>query len=398
MALGTATDSEVGSLNVVQDLVNDSVTISRFERERVPIELLSRVTIGKLEGSLRPELGVEIAYNRLDSSIALEIEDAAGVTPIELPASDVTVEGLRGEAFGNVIWLAAKDWTIEAGLAVETSRISVDGDATAQNSFTFIKPSLALTHQVSKALQLRAGLRRTVGQLDFNDFAASANIEDDRLLAGNPDLGPDQTTRGSFTADFRAPSGAALNIEVFHEWRSDVLEQIVLPSGVGGLANAGSARVWGLDVEAALPLRAILRGGLIEVDGEFRRSSFDDPITGTTREIFGLQDRRIDITLRQDLTPERIAYGVTYEPSGEFSQFFTGEIINETRGDRWTAFVETTRFFGVKMQLEVRNIGRTLFPRERFLFTPDRSGALAGSEILDRRRGEFVKFTVTDQF
>lgn len=50
------------------------------------------------------------------------------------------------------------------------------------------------------------------------------------------------------------------------------------------------------------------------------------------------------------------------------------------------------------MQLEVRNIGQTRFPRDRLLFAPDRSGAFTGSEVLDRERGEFVKFTVSDQF
>lgn len=398
LALGSIRDVEQSSLSVIEEPVAQLASISRFQSKTTPLELLSRATIGKLEGSLRPEFGLEGAYNRLDSEVALEIEDAAGVRAVPLSASDVVVEELRAEAFGNLTWLLASDWTLEAGLAVETSRITVDGNASGENSFTFLKPSLALTHQVSKALQLRAAVRRTVGQLSFNDFAASANIEDDRVLAGNPDLGPDQTTRGSFTADLRAPSGAALNVEVFHEWRSDVLEQVFLPGGGAGRANAGSARVWGLDIEAALPLRAVLRGGLIEVDGEFRDSRFDDPITGETRQVFGLQDQRIDITFRQDLTPERVAYGVTYEPRGEFSQFFTGEVINEERGDRWTAFVETTRFLGVKMQLEVRNIGGALFPRERLLFTPDRSGSLTSTEILDRRRGEFVKFTISDQF
>ncbi|WP_197409568.1 TonB-dependent siderophore receptor [Erythrobacter sp. YT30] len=398
LGLGSLTESVQESRNVVEEPVGELATISRFRADRLPLEVLSRGTIGKLEGSFRPEFGVEVAYNRLDSSIALEFEDETGVTPIDLPASDVTVEELRGEAFTNITWIAAPDWTIEAGLAIETSRITVAGDAEGENTFTFLKPSFAITHQLSKAIQLRAAVRRTVGQLDFNDFAASTNLEDDRVIGGNPDLGPDQTTRASFTADFRAPSGAALNVEAFHEWREDVLEQVILPSGVGGLANAGSARVWGMDVEGALPLRAVLPGGLLEVTAEFRDSSFDDPITGETRNINGLQNPNIDIDFRQDFTAERFAYGIRYEPRIEFATFFIDEAIEEARGDRWTAFIETTRFFGLKMNLEVRNIGGQIFPRDRLLFTPDRSGSLTGSEILDRRRGEFVKFTITDQF
>jgi len=341
---------------------------------------------------------MELAYNRLQSRIALETEDAGGVQPVVLPASDVVVAEWRGEAFANIVWQFAPRLTLEAGLAAEQSRITIAGDATGANSFFFWKPSAALTFQPSTTLQLRTALRRTVGQLDFNDFAASANVEDDRLLAGNPDLGPDQVWRGSVTADYRLKSGFAVNLEAFHEWRSDVLEQIVLPSGVPGLANAGSARVWGAEINGALPLRAVLPGGLLEVSSLFRDASFDDPITGEARRITNLTNPIVSINLRQDLTAQRFAWGLRYEPPREVFIFFANEQILDERTHQITAFIETTRFFGVRMQLEVRNIGGQEFPRDRLLFAPDRSGEFIGSEILRRRRGEFVKFTVSDQF
>jgi hypothetical protein len=241
-------------------------------------------------------------------------------------------------------------------------------------------------------------MRRTVGQLDFNDFAASANAEDDRLLAGNPDLGPDQTWRASITADLRLPRGFALNAQAFHEWRADVLEQVILPSGVPGLANAGSARVWGIETEAALPLSGFIKGGLIEISANFRDASFRDPITGETRVVTGLANPDIAIDFRQDLSDARIAWGMTYEPARRTSTVFANESIIDRRGRRITAFAETTRFFGVKMRLEASNLFQTRFPRDRQLFASDRSGAFIGTEVLDRERGEFVTFTISDQF
>lgn len=398
LALGTLTDSSVGSANVVEQPPGSAPVINRFAAERLPMEALTRATIGKLEGRLRPEFGVELAYNRLDSRIALEVEDALGIRPIALPASDVVVAEWRGETFGNLTWMIAPRWTVEAGLAAEFSQITVSGDANGRNEFFFVKPSLALTFQASDAAQLRAALRRSVGQLDFNDFAASANAEDDRLLAGNPDLGPDQTWRASLSGDLRLRGGIGLNVQAFHEWRSDVLEQIVLPSGVPGLANAGSARVWGIEYEAALPLAGFIKGGLIELSADFRDAAFRDPITGERRRVTGLTNPQIAVDFRQDLSAARFAWGVTYEPPSETASFFANEALIDWRGRRITAFVETTRFFGVKMQLEVRNIGQVQFPRDRLLFAPDRSGAFIGTEVLDRERGEFVKFTVSDQF
>lgn len=398
LALGSLRDIKQASANVVAEPPDTPPTITRFAADSLPIEVLTRATIGKLAGNFRPEFGVEAAYNRLDSRIALQVEDAVGVRPIILPASDVTVAESRGEAFANVVWSITPRWTLEGGFAAEFSQITVTGDAAGQNEFFFLKPSLALTFQVSDALQLRGALRRTVGQLDFNDFAASANAEDDRLLAGNPDLGPDQNWRASFTGDLRLKGGYALNVQAFHEWRNDVLEQVILPSGVAGLANAGSARVWGIESEAAVPLAAIIKGGLIEVSADFRDAAFDDPITGKARLVTGLRNPDITIDFRQDLTAARFAWGVRYEPPVETAIVFANEAIRERHERRITAFVETTRFLGVKMQLEVRNIGQTRFPRDRLLFAPDRSGTFLGSEVLERERGEFVRFTITDQF
>jgi hypothetical protein len=398
LALGTLRDGNEASVNRVVEPLGAAPQVLRFAAERRPLELLTRATLGQLTGAFRPEFGVELAYNRLQSRIALAIEDAGGVRAIPLPASDVVVAEWRGEAFANLAWQVAARWTLEAGLAAEQSRITVAGDASGENSFFFWKPSLAVTYQPSAKLQLRTAMRRTVGQLNFNDFAASANAEDDRLLAGNPDLGPDSVWRGSFTADYRLASSFAFNLEAFHEWRSDVLEQIILPSGVAGLANAGSARVWGAQINGALPLRAVLPGGLLEVNSLFRDAAFDDPITGETRRVTSLANPIVTINLRQDLTAQRFAWGVRYEPPREVFIFFANEAIFEERTHQLTAFVETTRFFGVRMQLEVRNIGGQEFPRDRLLFAPDRSGDFIGSEVLRRRRGEFVKFTVSDQF
>jgi hypothetical protein len=398
LALGSFTDGEESSANIVSQPPGAAPVINRFAAENLPIEALTRATIARTDGAWRPEFGIELAYNRLDSRIALSVEDAGGLRPIPLPASDVTVSEWRGETFGNLTVVLAPRWTLEAGLAAEFSQITVTGDASGRNEFIFLKPSLALTFQASSAVQLRAALRRSVGQLDFSDFAASANAEDDRFLAGNPDLGPDQTWRASLTADLRLRGGIALNAQAFHEWRADVLEQVILPSGVAGLANAGSARVWGIETEAAMPLARFIKGGLIEVSADFRDAAFRDPITGETRLVTNLTNPVIAVDFRQDLSAARFAWGVTYEPPSETARFFANEAIIDRRGRRITAFAETTRLLGVKLRLEVSNIGQVQFPRDRQLFAPDRGGTFIGSEVLDRERGEFITLTISDQF
>src|SRR5690606_22838121 len=136
------------------------------------------------------ETGAEVAYNFLDSSTAFEENGVA----IPLPSSSVKVEELRGEAFGQATWRPSPKLTVEAGLRVEVSEISQSGDSDQSKSFVYPKPRLQLTWTPWTGHQFRFRAERQVGQLDFGDFVASADIDIGQVEGGNPDLEPDKTT------------------------------------------------------------------------------------------------------------------------------------------------------------------------------------------------------------
>ena len=158
--------------------------------------------------------------------------------------------------------------------------ITVGGEAERSQTFTFVKPSIAVAWRATSRLQLRAAARHTVGQLDFSDFAASVELADDQTQAGNPDLGPDQATRYSISADYRGSGDLALTLEAFLEDRTDVLEQVVLPSGAPGLSNAGETTYRGLKGSATVPLDRWLAGARLTGEAEVIESAFNDPLTG----------------------------------------------------------------------------------------------------------------------
>ncbi len=370
-----------------------------FESDRKTLETVVRSTLTRGgDSSIKPEFGVEVTYNRLDSDLSLQREDGGAVTVITLPAANVVVEETRGEAFANFIWSMTDELTMEVGVGAEASEISVSGDAVSTQDFFFIKPSAALIYDVNSGVQFRLGLRRSVGQLDFTDFAASASADDGRLTAGNPGLGPDQTTRAAFSVDLRSESRGALNAEVFHEWREDVLEQIVLPTGDLGTGNAGSARVWGIALDASIPLESVIAGGLLELEAEVLDSQFKDPITGLERDVSNTDTPSILAQFRQDFLENRVSWGVSYRAPFEGTFFFADEESFNKDGEHWAAFVETTKIKGVKATLEFSGIGAQTFLRERAFFEPDRSGQFVGSERISRDRGMFVNLTVSGQF
>lgn len=383
----------------VEEPIGTEVSNSVFTRLRDQFETVFRTSLTSGVGRFKPEFGAEFAYNRTDSRLSLETRDAAGdVTTINLPSANVLVEEIRGEAYSNVIWQAGNGLSMEAGLATEFSEIKVSGDADSTQSFFFAKPFATAIFDVRQGLQLRLGLRRTVGQLDFSEFAASASAADDRLLAGNPLLGPDQTTRASFTIDMRSEKRGALNIELFHEWRDDLIEQIELPSGSFGSANAGSGRIWGVTANTSIPLNSIIKGGLLEVEADIRDSTFADPLSGQSRDISDVSSPTLLAEFRQDLPDKKLAWGFSYRAPQNSRFFFADEVSFMRTSSQLRAFVQSNHIKGWRTTLEVRNIDGRSFFRERRFFAPNRASNQSGSEIIDRRRGAFISLTVAGQF
>lgn len=408
--LATRWSLKILSLSSFQDLEQEQIvrserpvgqlnTESVFLRLQDSFETIVRGTLSSDASSrFRPEFGGELTYNRLDSRLSLQSMDAGGSSSIALPAANVLVEELRGEVFANAIWQIRQSLVLETGLAAEASEISVSGDASSSQNFTFAKPFATLIFDARPGVQLRLGARHTVGQLDFSEFAASASAEDDRLLAGNPNLGPDQTTRASFTTDMRAERRGALNVEVFHEWRWDVIEQVELSPGFFGAANAGDGRVWGVSANASILLNSIIAGGLIEIEADIRNSSFRDPLTGADRDLSNVESPTILAEFRQDLTPQRLSWGLSYRAARDGAFYFADEESFTNNGEQWSAFIETTRYWDARINFSLRNIDGRLFKRERRFYTPSRAGSFAGSEFIDRERGMFAALTFTRQF
>lgn len=375
----------------------DKGSVFRFD-EHIS-ETILRTTFAKSgDEVLRPEYGLEMAYNRLDSRLGFHAMDQMNRSLSMLRATHALVDELRAEAFTNILWKVREKLTLEAGMAVESSHISVSGDAENSDSLFYWKPSIALIYNKTHATQYRFNLRRTIGQLDFSDFAAEADLIDNRQIAGNPKLQPDQTVRSSLSVDHRFAERGAINVELFYEWRKDVLEQIILPSGDQGIGNAGDARVWGIKSSLSLPLESILQGGLLEIEVDSTRSRFEDPITGESRDLTDITRPRIQVDVRQDIIAAKMSWGVTYQSRRTANSYFINEHHRSVFEPLGSAFIETTRFEDIKVRLSLRNLGEEREHRQRWIYAQDRSGALALFEDTHRTTGPFVALTISGRF
>ncbi len=363
-------------------------------------ELITRSTFGlQSDRSWTPTFGLGVAYNRLVNRFALQREDAEGNgLAVAVPAADLSTDELRAEVFANILWRPSAQWIFDAGIAIEESRIAVSGDAQNQQQLLFAKPHATVTFAPAESFQLRGELRRQVGQLAFTDFVASAQLTEDRVFAGNPELRQETSNIASLTFDWRSGSGRALNLTAFHEWRQDVLEQLLLPSGSPGLGNAGDGEVWGVRGSGSLPLSPFIKGGLLETSFLWQDSSFVDPLTGIERPLNGITSPRLEIEFRQDLVGARFAWGVGVKHEGENESFFVSERSQNDNGLGAFAFLETTRFWGSKLNLRWWFVGDRELTRRRTFFEPNRSGPPIGSQSVSRTIPSFLAFTIEKQF
>lgn len=312
--------SERASLELVglqryeeETYVGDSVSganSSRFSADSTAGE-----TIGRAVLRYRPserwafETGAEAAWNFLDSATAY----AENGVPIPLPNASVRVEELRGEVFGQATWRRSDQLTLEAGMRVEVSEISQSGDSNLSKTFTYPKPRLMVTWSPAQGHQFRTRIEREVGQLDFGDFVASADINIGQVEGGNADLEPYKAWIFETVYERRFWERGVFDASYTHAQVSDMVDVIPLAGGFDAVGNIGDGRQDVFQLRLTLPLdRMGLANTLFKVRGTWNRTEVTDPLTGEKRAFQGDQTFGCGVDLTQDLRGGRWSWGMQH--------------------------------------------------------------------------------------
>ena len=296
-----ASDSDDGiTTQHFVSLANTGETIARATLRYLPIPELT------LEG------GAEGAFNYLDGKTAFFVN---GVNQ-PLPSADARVEERRGEAFAQGTWKFADDWLLEAGMRAEYSTISETGSVTLSRSFFYPKPRAVLTWSPDKDTQVRVRYEKVLGQLDFNNFIASANLSSTGITAGNENLRPDQHTQYEISFERHFWDKGAFVVTLMHEDIKDVVDfvPIVSPGGTfDAPGNIGNGQDNQITVQGTLPLDRIgIAGGLLSTTSIFNLTSVRDPVTGVNRVISGQRPQNIRVNFSQDIDSLKSTWGLFY--------------------------------------------------------------------------------------
>ena len=349
------------SRNTVAGVVSPE---QRFESVEEASETILRSLLRwERSPSLTLEAGGELAYNMLETDQAFTV----GGVAIPLPSDQIMVEETRGELFGKATWRLRPDLTVEGGLRLEASTISQSGDADQEKSFYFAKPRLQLTWTPRPQNQVRFRFERDVGQLDFGDFAAGADLEEEQLFGGNVNLEPEELWISELTYERRFLGDGIVSIGYRHDEIIGVIDRLPLPMGLSAVGNIGDATLDQLAVNVVVPLdRTGFSGGQFQFRNTWNDTAVIDPTSGRERAISGVRPSQPAFTISQDITSWKINWAMTYLESLRQVRFDPDQISGFSGSDYFEANIEykPTPTLAIRAQVNVWNdfqVERTVF-------------------------------------
>lgn len=366
---------------------------SRFDQVTDEGESILRAEYGwKTGGGTDWGVSAEGAYNFLDNEGSLAVLDAQGIfQPVPLTNADSKVTEYRGEVITSYGRPLTDNLALQATLGGEYSKISQSGARGESRSFVRPKGSVALAWQPQPDLDLSLKVERSVGQLNFFDFVESVDVSQNNGNAGNPGLVPPQSWRAELEATQKLGPWGSLTVNIYGEKFSDIVDSIPITATTEARGNLDSATSYGVGLVSSLLFDPIgWEGAKLDFEGELRKSSLRDPLTGVHRRISDDKIFTYEVTFRQDIPNTNWAWGAGAEDF-RFSKFLRLDQTTKFRtGAPYTwAFVEHKNIFGLTVKAELGNLlGRSEnFTRAAYGTILGQPGDLDPPFIRGRRNG-----------
>jgi outer membrane receptor for ferrienterochelin and colicins len=402
IALQSFEHSPLGSLFTRDPRAAGGITTgSRFDRDIDQGESVLRGEYSWRSGNADWQLSVEGAYNFLDNVGAFSLLQPDGsFLPIAFDGSSIFVDEWRSEALLTRGWPLARGLNAQVTLGGEYSRIRTAGTNGLTREFWRPKGTLRLTWAPDPRWTVNAEFRRSVGQLSFNDFAARVDVQNNNSNGNNNELVPDQSWRARVQVTHSLGSTGSITVGGFHEWITDIVDQIPLTATTEGIGNLPSARRWALTFSGTLNFDFIgARGARLSFTGERRRSNVRDPLTGQQRPISNDRRHEYDINFRHDIPDTDLAWGGSLNFDRDAPFFRLDEVSRQIFTPSFSSvYWEHKDVFGLTARVSIRNVRDAIDVVRRDVYVNRRDGPIAFRENQRRRIFPILGISISGSF
>ncbi len=306
-------------------------------------------------------LSGEAAYNFINVIGALDgLNGAGSFQPLDLPGASSRVAERRGESILSFSRPVALDWSLQLSGGAEYSRLKQDGAGGQTRRFWRPKGAVSLAWNPPSPWEMNFRLQRKVGQLNFFDFLASVDLENNNANGGNPELVPPQSWL--LQVEAIRSLGAAGKIRLFVEGEEihDLVEQVPLSPTTEAPGNIPKARRLSATVDTTLLLDGVgLPGGRFDSEVVLRTSRVRDPLTGQNRRLNG-NCCKWNAEFRYDVPDTPLTFGLYAEGSSP-DYFYRLDYQKKNWSSRPSGklYFEHKNVFGMKVHLEIGNFFRS---------------------------------------
>ena len=387
------------SSNIIQErILRASYTMDLVENHNVEFGAESAQTI--LESELR--LGLPL-------SIGTPSEEFGGLVPSTVSNANTRVEEIRYEPFLIHNWRINSRMSLETALVYEFSEIDQSGDSSNKRDFSFFKPKLDYRFDITPQLQLRVLIEKFVRQINFVDFVAVTDSEDNdsNTLAGNADLRPDFWWVYNLLAEYRLPNDiGVVSANIYQHNHKDFTQRIDVSTSASNLASAvgniGSGVMHVMDLKGSVRLSMFdMPNVLVTTLVSVRDSDVKDPFLEENRSFNNYHRGQFDIGFRHDIPAWKMNYGLKWNNrfDGDLKRWDIDDIESDTQKPFVTAFLEVTAFRNTILRLDIDNLSDSPQCRERERYVGHvRDGIFEELEKRCSNTGRIISFKISGNF
>ncbi|MEN7341635.1 MAG: hypothetical protein AAAFM81_01785 [Pseudomonadota bacterium] len=344
---------------------------------------------------------LEGTQNYVDIEAALAVLNDSGVLePVELAGASSRVEEDRAEITISYSRPLSERLQVQSSLGVEYSEISQSGAFGQTRDFVRPKGFVSLNWRATDSSDLSIRLERQVGQLNFFDFIASVNVNQDRVNVTNADLVPPQSWLLDLQLQQSLGDYGSVTLSGFYEDISDSVDLIPIEGGGQAPGNVDTATRIGASINLTLLTDAwAWRGGRMDLEGSYVDSSVADPLLGNDRRISDDDYINYELVLRQDFAGTSWATGFEFFYNEQAPQVRLDEISIFKQSKpfaRW--FVENKDVFGMTVRGSIGNLLDRSNDFSRTIFVDRVAGEIAFREERFRPFGTLFRIDVEGSF